>query len=53
VLAATQAVMDKARDAVEARLDSGELERMAEQTLATLGDSSGGAPVSPASTPPT
>ena len=53
VLKATREVMDKARTIVEARLDSGELEKAAEQALQTLGDSSGSAPASPESTPPT
>ena len=44
VLEATNRVMDKARDMVEQKLDSGELERIAEQTLATAGDSSGSVP---------
>jgi len=51
VLKATREVMDKARDIVEARLDSGELEEAAEEALRTLGTSSGSAPASPASTP--
>ncbi|HRQ73796.1 MAG TPA: hypothetical protein PLU35_12280 [Phycisphaerales bacterium] len=52
VLKATREVMDKARDIVEARLDSGELEEAAEEALRTLGTSSGSAPASPASNPP-
>jgi len=52
VLKATREVMDKARDIVEARLDSGELEKAAAEALQTLGDSSGSAPASPASIPP-
>jgi hypothetical protein len=56
VLKATREVMDKARDIVEARLDSGELEKAAEAALAQaqsgLGNSSGSAPASPASIPP-
>jgi len=56
VLKATREVMDKARDIVEARLDSGELEKAAEQALAQaqtgLGSSSGSAPASSESTPP-
>ena len=51
VLKATREVMDRARDIVEARLDSGELEEAAEEALRTLGTSSGSAPASPASTP--
>ena len=49
VLEATNRVMDKARDLVEQKLDSGELERIAEQALETAGDSSGSAPASSAS----
>ncbi len=49
VLEATTRVMDKARDLVEEKLDSGELERIAEQALVTAGDSSGSAPESSAS----
>ncbi|MBZ0172448.1 MAG: hypothetical protein K8E66_08720 [Phycisphaerales bacterium] len=52
VLKATREVMHKARTIVEARLDSGELERAAEAALSTLGNSSGSAPASPASIPP-
>lgn len=52
VLKATREVMDRARDIVEARLDSGELEEAAEEALRTLGTSSGSAPASPASNPP-
>ncbi|MCL4743598.1 MAG: hypothetical protein KJZ54_15495 [Phycisphaerales bacterium] len=56
VLKATREVMDKARTIVEARLDSGELEKAAEQALAQaqtgLGSSSGSAPASPESIPP-
>jgi hypothetical protein len=56
VLKATREVMDKARDIVEARLKSGELEKVAEAALAQAqagpGSSSGSAPESPESTPP-
>lgn len=56
VLKATRDVMDKARDIVEARLDSGELEKAAEEALEQAqtgpGNSSGSAPASPASIPP-
>ena len=56
VLKATREVMDKARDIVEARLESGELEKAAERALAQLqtvpGTSSGSAPASSGSTPP-
>jgi len=46
VLEATTRVMERARDLVEQKLDSGELERMAEQALVNAGDSSGSAPAS-------
>ena len=56
VLKATREVMDKARDIVEAKLDSGELEKAAEQALEQAqtgpGSSSGSVPASPASIPP-
>ncbi|MCL4743261.1 MAG: hypothetical protein KJZ54_13785 [Phycisphaerales bacterium] len=56
VLKATRDVMDKARDIVEAKLDSGELEKAAEQALEQAqtgpGNSSGSAPASPEPTPP-
>ncbi len=51
VLATTWNVMDRARDLVEKRLESGELEQVVEQALATAGSSSGAAPESSASTP--
>ncbi len=51
VLATTWNVMDRARDLVEKRLESGELEKVVEQALATAGSSSGAAPESSASTP--
>ena len=44
VLEATWTAMDRARDVVEARLTSGELDRVVEQALATVTNSSGGAP---------
>ncbi|HON68984.1 MAG TPA: hypothetical protein PLV57_20540 [Phycisphaerae bacterium] len=44
VLEATWTAMDRARDVVEARLTSGELDRVVEQALATATNSSGGAP---------
>lgn len=60
VLEATQRVMDKARDMVESKLDSGELEKVAEEALTNarnanplhevLGNSSGSAPASSALT---
>ncbi len=46
VLEATTRVMDRARDLIEQKLDSGELERIAEQALVTAGDSSGSVPAS-------
>ncbi len=51
VLQTTWNVMDRARDLVEKRLDSGELEKVVEQALASAGSSSGAAPESSASTP--
>ncbi|MCA9249809.1 MAG: hypothetical protein KDA54_01625 [Phycisphaerales bacterium] len=44
VLEKTWQVMDKARDMIEAKLDSGELDRIAEQALQTANDSFGPAP---------
>ena len=41
VLEATNRVMDRARDLVEQKLDSGELEQMAERALVSAGSSSG------------
>jgi hypothetical protein len=43
--------MDRARDLVEQRLESGELEKEVERVLANAGSSSGAAPESPASIP--
>ncbi len=51
VLETTWTVMDRARDLVEQRLESGELEKVVEQALATAGSSSGAAPASSGSTP--
>lgn len=55
VLEATNRVMDKARDMVESKLESGDLERLAEEALNNLpemhGNSSGNAPASSALTP--
>ncbi|MCC7105929.1 MAG: hypothetical protein IT307_12365 [Chloroflexi bacterium] len=54
VLQATRKVMDRARDLVEKKLDSGELDRLADRLLsgeATAGNSSTSAPGSSASTP--
>lgn len=54
ILKAANEVMDKARDRIEAKLNSGELERAAEEALRqTLGDSSGDAPASSESIPAT
>jgi len=51
VLQATTKVMDRARDLVEKKLDSGELDRLADRLLQTAGGSSGSAPESSALTP--
>ena len=57
VLQATRKVMERARDLVEKKLDSGELDRLADRLLskesegATAGSSSTSAPESSASTP--
>ena len=51
VLQATTKVMERARDLVERKLDSGELDRLADRLLATAGGSSGSAPESSGSTP--
>ena len=51
VLQATKKVMERARDLVEKKLDSGELDRLADRLLETAGASSGSAPESSASTP--
>ncbi len=51
VLQATSKVMDRARDLVEKKLDSGELDRLADRLLQTAGGSSGSAPEYSASTP--
>jgi hypothetical protein len=54
VLQATRRVMDRARDLVEKKLDSGELDRLADRLLSegvTAGSSSTSAPESSASTP--
>lgn len=51
VLDAAWTAMDRARDLVEARLNSGELDRAVEQALASASGSSGAAPASAASTP--
>jgi len=51
VLATTWQAMDKARDVVEARLASGELDRIVTRALADATNSSGAVPASSASTP--
>lgn len=51
VLETTWKVMDRARDLIEARLESGELDRVVERALATASGSSGSAPAPSASTP--
>lgn len=50
VLQATTKVMERARDLVEKKLDSGELDRLADQLLETAGASSTSAPEPSAST---
>ena len=51
VLETTWNAMDRVRDLIEARLESGELERVVERALATASGSSGAAPESLESTP--
>jgi len=51
VLETTWRVMDKARDLIEARIESGELDRVVERALASASASSGGAPGSSVSSP--
>jgi len=51
VLQTTWNVMDKARDLIEQRIESGELEKVVERALANAGSSSGAAPASLESTP--
>ncbi len=51
ILETTWRVMDKAHETVAARIDSGEIERAAEQLLATSSSSSGSSPASSASSP--
>ena len=55
VLLVVRNAMDRARDVVEARLDGGEIERIVEKALSETisGNSSGAAPASSASIPPT
>lgn len=50
VLEATNRVMDRARDLIEQRLQSGQLDRMVDQALASATASSGSAPASSEST---
>ena len=51
VLQTTWNVMDRARDLIEQRIESGELEKVVERALASAGSSSGAAPESSGSTP--
>lgn len=51
VLATTWNVMEKARDLIERRIESGELEKVVERALASAGSSYGAAPESSGSTP--
>jgi len=51
VLETTWKVMDRARDLIEARLESGELDRVVERALASASGSSGNAPGSSVSSP--
>jgi len=51
VLEATWRVMDKARDVIEQRISSGEIDKIAERALQTAMSSSGDSPVSLESTP--
>ena len=51
VLETTWRVLDRARDVIEARIAGLNVEQVVEEALATVGVSSGAAPVSPASTP--
>jgi hypothetical protein len=51
VLEKTWAVMDRARDVIEARIKGGEIEKAVEQALASVGNSSGAALASSASSP--
>jgi len=51
VLQATNKVMERARDLVEKKLNSGELDRLADRLLQTAGGSSGSVPESSAPTP--
>ncbi len=52
VLEATNRVMEKARDLIEQRLQSGQLEKMVDQALASATGSSGNAPAFSESTRP-
>ena len=51
VLQATTKVMERARDLVEKKLNSGDLDRLADRLLETAGNSSGSAPESSVSIP--
>lgn len=51
VLTTTWSAMDQARDLIEQRIESGELEKVVAQALVSAGGSSGSAPACSASTP--
>ena len=51
ILETTWRMIEKAQEVIAARIDSGEIERAAEQLLATSSDSSGSSPASAASSP--
>jgi len=51
ILETTWRMIEKAQNVIAARIDSGEIERAAEQLLATSSDSSGSSPASAASSP--
>lgn len=51
VLTTTYQVLDRARDAIDAKLESGELERIVSTALERAGSLSGSAPASAGSTP--
>jgi len=53
VLQTTWKAIDKARDVIEARIESGELDKVVEQALATATNSSGDVPASSESSPNT
>jgi hypothetical protein len=51
ILETTWRMIEKAQEVIAARIDSGEIERAAEQLLATSSDSSGSSPASAESSP--